>query len=934
MMPSKLQELRSELPFKSRLACAARPANLMQAGSCPHEAQPRRGSLLRINGRQSDRHIAVPLLLSQVFGFAGVFSSRVRFLAWILLCLMSIDAYSQSTPTSPAGAGATSQVGASPGSTAPPARLQTMQAPLAAPSFEGSVNRTLLVTAPPFNAKCDGVTDDTAGIQAAFDEALARAESLQFPAGTCLTGTIIWKGQPFFGAGITATVIQGKPGQDVFRTPDGNSWSAPIAGTLVHDLRIKVDNTVDASGDPHGNNTFPNRIAGTLGGASHPVSPAISPGPAPFGTYNGIASRCTGAINGGALDALILSGCPSLTLLEPWRIIGAPITVKGVGTGGADLVTTIVSVVNATTMILKTRASSSGPNLSGTFLKPITPPWYIGNCGFAFPDSNGATPSPNLGEWTFQNIAIISVNGPFQGNHSCGIFMQAPPYAVHLEKVQIQQLWGGYIEALPASNPTAHTWTGDTSSFKDIDLFDTIPLVIEGGNHRTFAGINIYGGGSQYQSLGAMWIHPGSSATITRFYFECSHSTEEIERFSGSYGINIQGGSLDQCPPNHYVLWNASKSMVDAQISSLQIAKGANLNTFTHAAVGASFVVDNGLDNSVETNGNTNPVSNPRAYFANRPQNPVGKLDAGWLLSGNSDTPFTSGSDLLMTCSDFNFGARYNMSTKEYDVYCVADPKGPEITQSYFHATPAAFSGGWNLGPGPQGIGPNGKSLIVGDRLPRAPMTFVVLGRCDQSCTQRYTVSDRQSARGIAAANLTFGSNWTIRSFSVDLSSVPDGDQITVAAGAPWGGGANTMDTALWAFEPVNVDTIKAAVAATLAALSGWGASSDPESAHRAQDQLLNNKAVGMSLGGKSVFSGTTNPIGGTALSAGKCVAGTAQVREAASGMAVIATPATYPGDGIAWRPYVSGQGVVTVKVCAEVTGTPATTSYNVRVIP
>jgi hypothetical protein len=848
---------------------------------------------------------------------------------------MSIGAHSQSTPTPPAGAGATSQLGASRGSAAPPARPQIMQAPLAAQSFEGRVNRTLLVTAPPFNAKCDGVTDDTAGIQAAFDEAQARAESLQFPAGTCLTGTIIWKGQPFFGAGITATVIQGKPGQDVFRTPDGNTWSAPIAGTLVHDLRIKVDNTVDASGDPHGNNTFPNRIAGTLGGVSHPVSPAISPGPAPFGTYNGAASRCTGAINAGALDTLVLSGCPPLRLVEPSRIIGAPITVKGVGTGGADLVTTIVSVVNPSTLILKTRASSSGSNLSGTFLNPITPPWYIGNCGFAFPDSDGATPSPNLGEWTFQNIAISSANGPFAGNHSCGIFMQAPPYAVHFEKIQIQQLWGGYIEALPALNSTAHTWTGDTSSFKDVDLeLDTIPFVIEGGNHRTFAGINIYGGGP-YQSLGAMWIDPGSSATITRFYFECGYSTGEIERFSGNYGINIQGGSLDQCPPNHYVLWNASKSMVNAQIFSLQIAKGANLNTFTHAVAGASYVVDNGLDNSVETNGNTNPVSNPRAFFANRPQNPVGKLDGGWLLSGNSDTPFTSGSDLLMTCSDFNFGARYNSSTKDYDVYCVADPKGPEITQSYFHATPAAFSGGWNLGPGPQGIGPNGKSLIVGDRLPRAPMTFVVLGRCDQSCTQRYTVSDRQSARGIAAASLTFGSNWTIRSFPVDLSSVPEGDQITVAAGTPWGGGANTMDTALWAFEPVNVDTIKAAVAAMFAALSGRGASSDPVSAQRAQeDQLSSNKAMGMSLGGKSVFSGTTNPIGGALLSAGKCAAGIAQVREAARGMSVIATPATYPGDGIAWRPYVSGQGVVTVKVCAEVTGTPATTIYNVRVIP
>jgi hypothetical protein len=805
-----------------------------------------------------------------------------------------------------------------------------MQAPLAAPSFEGSVNRTLLVTAPPFNAKCDGVTDDNAGIQAAFNEALARAESIQFPAGTCLTSTITWKGQPFFGAGITATVIQGKPGQDVFRTPDGKSWNSPIAGTLVHDLRIKVDTTVDASSAPQGNGTFPNRIAGTLGGTAIPVSPAISPGPEAFGTFNGISTGCTGMINSPALSTLILGGgCPSLKKLESWRVIGAPITVNGVGAGGSDLHTTIASVVNATTLTLATAASSSGANLSGTYLNPILPPWYIGNCGFAFPDSDGSTPSPTLNEWTFHNIQIIAVNGPFQGNHSCGIFMQAPPYAVQFDRIQIQGFWGGYVEALPASNPTKSTWTGDTSSFRDIDLqFDTIPFVIQSGNHRTFAGINIYGGGDQHQSLGAMWIHPASSATISRFYFECqSANTGEIERFTGAYGLNIQGGSLDQCKPVHYVLWNASRSTVDAGIMSMQIAPGANQNAFTHAVMASSFLSDKGLDNSVETNGNTNSVSNPRAFFANRPQNPVGRLDSGWLLSGNSATPFTSGNDLLMTCSDFNFATRYNSSTKQYDVYCVSDPKGTEITQSYFHATPAAFSGGWNLGPGPQGIGPNGKLLIVGDRLPRAPMTFVVLARCDQTCTQHYTISDRGNARGIAGADLSFGSNWTIRSFPVDLSSVPEGDQITVAAGTPWGGGANTMDTASWAFEPVNVDTIKAAVAATLAALSPKGVPPD-------KDQPSNSKALAMPLGLKPEYSGTTNPIGGTALSAGQCVAGTAQVREAAIGRAVIATPATYPGDGIAWRPYVSGQGVVTVKVCADVARTPATTSYNVRVIP
>ena len=814
-----------------------------------------------------------------------------------------------------------------------------MQSPLVAPSFEGSVNRTLLVTAPPFNAKCDGVIDDRAGIQAAFDEALARSETVQFPAGTCLTSTIVWKGQPFFGAGINATIIRGKPGEDVFQTPDGKNWSVPKAGTLVHDFRIEVDNSIDASSAPQGNGTFPNRIAGTLGGLSNPVTPAISPGPEAFGTYNGANLQCSGTISAGSLKTITFSGpycAGDLDKIERWRVIGAAITVNGVGAGGSKLSTTIASVVNAHTLTLAEAAAEPGTNLSGTYLNPVTPPWYIGNCGFAFPDSDGSNPSPNLGYWTFQSIMIIRVNGPYQGNHSCGMFMQAPPYGVHLNGVQIQELWGGYVEALPARNPRGSTWTGDTSSFRDIDLqFDLIPFVIMGGNHRTFNSINIYGG-VQHQTLGPMWLDPGSSATISRLYFECqSTNTGEIARFTGMAGFSIEGGSLDQCSPAaHYVLWDASKSNVNAQIADLRIAPGANQNTFTHTALVGTYLQDNGLGNSVETNGNTNPQSAPRSFYANRPQDPLGKLDGAWLLSGNSTTPFTSGSDLMMTCSDFNFATRYNASTKQHESYCQSDPKGSEITEGFFHATPNLFPSGWNLGPGPQGVGPNGRLLVVGDRLPRAPMTFVVMGRCDQPCTQHYTISSRGGGRPIADANLSFGSDWTIRPIPVDLSSLREGEQVTVAAGSPWSGGAKTMDTALWAFAPVNVDTVKAAVAATLAALSGRGGSPDQDAARRTQERQSYGETAGAPPTGRSQFSGTTNPIGGTALRIGQCTAGTAAVPEARVGMVVIATPSAYPGDGFAWRPYVSGQGMITVKVCAQTAGQPARTNFNVRVLP
>jgi len=81
-------------------------------------------------------------------------------------------------------------------------------------------------------------------------------------------------------------------------------------------------------------------------------------------------------------------------------------------------------------------------------------------------------------------------------------------------------------------------------------------------------------------------------------------------------------------------------------------------------------------------------------------------------------------------------------------------------------------------------------------------------------------------------------------------------------------------------------------------------------------------------------LSGTTGSIGGSALALGACTSGTVNVTGATNSMAVVATPATYPGDGMVWRPYVSSPGVVTVKVCAAVAGTPAASAYIVRVIP
>ena len=83
-----------------------------------------------------------------------------------------------------------------------------------------------------------------------------------------------------------------------------------------------------------------------------------------------------------------------------------------------------------------------------------------------------------------------------------------------------------------------------------------------------------------------------------------------------------------------------------------------------------------------------------------------------------------------------------------------------------------------------------------------------------------------------------------------------------------------------------------------------------------------------------TILKGTTPALGGSALAAGASTTTTVNVAGAAVGMAVVATPSTYPGDAFRWVSYVSSAGVVTVTVVAESAGTPTSSVYNVRVIP
>ena len=80
-------------------------------------------------------------------------------------------------------------------------------------------------------------------------------------------------------------------------------------------------------------------------------------------------------------------------------------------------------------------------------------------------------------------------------------------------------------------------------------------------------------------------------------------------------------------------------------------------------------------------------------------------------------------------------------------------------------------------------------------------------------------------------------------------------------------------------------------------------------------------------------LASTSASLGGTLLTVGACASTATTVPGAAVGMAVVATPTTYPGAGNLWDSYVSAPNTVTTQVCALVVITPNASTYNIRVL-
>lgn len=527
---------------------------------------------------------------------------------------------------------------------------QNFSGPVAAPAVNASINSQINVTAPPYNAKGDCVTDDSAAIQSAINAAgsFTPPAVVYFPkpAGSCyLTSTLAWngaslQGQPSLGvtpaSGSAGVILRGKPGQDILHIADPTtaSTAAPATSWSIRDLVFQVDDSIDASA------SFSHRWPGRWFNDA-----AITAGSAAFTSTNAVIS------------------CGD---------VGQNILIKGAGPSGADLATTISSVTPCTGHRARTitlaAAASTTVNSGAAYITPLGIPLTatIGNCSIAMDDRDG-----NPADWTMTgtpaglydtlwNTTFTSVSGNAR-NNSCGFYSQGvwSPYGLDARNVSVTRTVWGIVQGSPDANSWYQSNTGDFQLW-DHGIWNlvTYPWISYNGGFNSLKHIQLAATyGPQLLSLGNKWGDFLSGWTINapEFEFNTGGTGWRIEgRQNLLENTTLSGGTSTALFDTDDTVCNNCSVFGHLVINGMQndIRLGGDISTYT------MDVADHGFGNSVTGAYNSNPQGSAdttryAALNITRGPSPAGIQTADFVRTGNIATPYFNDLDLFFWPNDF-----------------------------------------------------------------------------------------------------------------------------------------------------------------------------------------------------------------------------------------------------------------------------------------
>jgi hypothetical protein len=461
----------------------------------------------------------------------------------------------------------------------------------------GGVNVREIVNVRAFGAKGDCLTDDHNAIQRAINYAYDHGSppalnsnglAVYFPAapgGCYLTSSLTWLGVPLVGdpgngsqavTGHNPAAIKGLPGQDVFLAsePTVPTTRPPAASQSLTDLEILVDDSVDSSMrfNP------PRRPGRTVDdGIIRAGDNVLSSEKAEFS-----------AGDFGQAIQIIGAGSDSCAPLHGSNCLNTYITGPAGGPGGPI---TTVTLAGRATATLSTRETFY-ISVAGI---PVAQ--SIGNCAFAFPDSDGNTAnwSPNRrgrdisrsSRW--EQIAIRSVTHNDQGhNNTCSFFFQGSmvPYHVRWSNFDLRGTYYGFIATTSTLNPTSLSTgqgLGNNNKFDTWEFNNTFPWITYNGEAQTLENFEV----QSSNGLQILEAYRGAGSPANSWFID-TPDVEPRGSGTGSGNFRLEGtGHLvvrSQLGPSTLapIQWDASGSMcLMCTVNSRRFLLEGNCNTLT-----------------------------------------------------------------------------------------------------------------------------------------------------------------------------------------------------------------------------------------------------------------------------------------------------------------------------------------------------------------